>query len=211
MKFFNFFVENFHLFFETPQSLNVSGTLTISLGSTTNMLPWAFLKIQKPFIGTPMCFFEKTQILNLERVEKPYFFSRILQQVCYLLPFLKTSIFLREAHLLFQKTQTLSVFRSRTISVAIYGKFATSWLKKFSNTGSTNVGSFTKAHLANMGWKHKMIWEEDFAFRFWNLAQNEIEERCHFCKFLLWKPVLDFFLLTSMKEILTKDVDSFNP
>ena len=128
------------------------------------------------------------------------------------MPFLKTSIFLQETHLFFQKTQTLNVFRSRIISVAIFGKFATSWLKKFSKTGSTNVGSFKKAHLANMGWKHKMIWEADFAFRVLNLAQNEINERCHFCKVLLWKPVLDFFLLTSMKGILTKeDVDSFNP
>ena len=118
---------------------------------------------------------------------------------------------MRETHLLFQETQTLSVFRSRTISVSISGKITTSWLKKFSNTGSTNVNSFTKAHLANMGWKHKMIWEEDFAFRILNLAQNEINEGYHFCKFLLSKPVLDFFLLTSMKWILTKDVDSFNP
>ena len=181
--------------------MNVSGTLTISLGSTTNMIPWAFLKFQKSFIGKPMCFFEKTQNLNLERFEKPYYFSRILQQVCYFLPFLKTSIFLRETHLLFQKTQTLNVFRSRTISVAIYGKFATSWLKKISNAWWTNVGSFTRAHLTNMGWKQELIWEEDFAFRILKMAQIEINERCHFASFLSRKPVLDFFLLTSMKLI----------
>ena len=65
--------------------------------------------------------------------------------------------------------------------------------KKISNTWSTNVGSFTRAHLANMGQKHELIWEKDFAFRILKMAEHEISERCEFSKFLSWKPVLNFF------------------
>ena len=38
-----------------------------------------------------------------------------------------------------------------------------------------------------------MIWEEHLASRILNMAQNEVNERCDFCKLLSWKPVLDFF------------------
>ena len=109
-----------------------------------------FLKIQSSFIQKPMCSFEKTQILNIELFEKPYYSSRNLQQKCYVLLFLKRSFFLRNPSI-FQKAQTLNLFGKSTISVAFYGKFATSWINNFSDTWSTNVGSFTRSHLANMG------------------------------------------------------------
>ena len=178
------------------------------------MLPWAFLKNSKFFYRkTDVFVFGKTQIFDLERFDKPWtpiISAAIYSKFATFYLFEKINFF-REAIILFQETQTLNVFRSRTISVAFYVKFATSWLKNFSDTWSTNVGSLTRAHLANLGQKHELNWEEDFAFRILNLAENGVNERCGFCKFLSWKLVLDFFPLTSMKWILTKNVDSFNP
>ena len=162
-----------------------------------------FLIIQKSFIGEPMCFFEKTQILNLERFEKPYYSSRILQQVCYFLPFFKTSIFLRETHLLFQKTQTLNLFRIHTLSVAIYGKFATSWFKHFKHLMNQRWLVY-ESSLDKHGVKTGIDLRRRFCFPYLKNGTNWNQWEMSFCKFFVTKTSIRLFSSNEHETNLNK-------
>ena len=73
-----------------------------------------------------------------------------------------------------EKTQILNVLRNLTTPVALYGEFDTIWWKKndIQTSEQPMLARLVRAQLANIGLKNAPVWEEDFAFHIFNMAQN---------------------------------------
>ena len=104
--------------FERLRNLNTSVTFN------GNLVPLAIFKKKQGFFSkNPSVFQAKPKILTLGEI-------LLFPSHCaaYLLPSAiakKLNIFFRKSHLFFKKSQILNVSRNLTISVALYGKFAT--------------------------------------------------------------------------------------
>ena len=103
--------------FERLRNLNTSVTFN------GNLVPLATFKKTRFFSRNASVFPAKPKILTVGEI-------LVFPSPCaaYLLPLAiakKLNIFFRKTHLFFKKSQILNVLRNLTISVALYGKFAT--------------------------------------------------------------------------------------
>ena len=103
-------------------------------------------------------FFRKTRLFSNKKPKILNVWRNLTISVAFYGTFATLSDFRTKIHFFFektiyflsQKTQILNVLKTFSTSVATYGKFATNWWKK-SDTWTTDLGSFTRAQLANIG------------------------------------------------------------
>ena len=117
---------------------------------------------------------------NIRRAEKTFLRNITIWYAFYskfttFSDFWKIQDFFRKTLLFFlKKPQILNVLRNLTISVAFYGKFFTILWKKFDIQTREQP---MLARLRELNWqtsgKKAPIWEEDFAFHIFNMAQNK--------------------------------------
>ena len=104
--------------FERLRNLNTSVTFNGKFGTFSN-----FQKKRGFFLENPSVFQAKSKILTVGEILlfpshcAAYFLPSAIEK--------KLNIFFRISHLFFKKSQILNVSRNLTISVALYGKFAT--------------------------------------------------------------------------------------
>ena len=165
-KFQAFFSENPSIFFKKTNFWTFWEILLFQSHFTANLLPLAILKKFK-------LFFRKTHLFFCKKTNFWMFWKILLFQSHFtakLLPLAilkKFKIFFRKSHLFFyKKNQFLNVLRTFTILVAFYGKFDCDLMKRIwhSNTWTTDVGSFTRAQLANIGLQKMHLFERKNLF-----------------------------------------------
>ena len=90
--------------------------------------------------------------------------------------FEKIQDFFRKSHLFFfWKNPNFERFEIFHYFSRILRQICYNLMEKNSESWTTDVGSFTRAQLANIGLKNELIWEEDFAFiflRIWRKIKN---------------------------------------